>query len=127
MAGYVSPRLGIRFDPGKGADDLRIFGPDGTQFLTFTEWVEKSKAEQRRADAAEERVLEHARLAMVDRKCADDERQRADDERQCADDERQRADEARQRVDDQTRIAIAAHQLAERLAARLREFGIEPE
>ena len=56
MAGFVSPRLGIKFDPREGADNLVIFGPDGTPFLTFTEWVEKSKAEQRRADAAEERA-----------------------------------------------------------------------
>ena len=55
MAGFVSPRLGIRFDPGEGPDNLRIFGPDGSPFLTFTEWVEKSKAEQRRADAERRR------------------------------------------------------------------------
>ncbi len=41
------------------------------------------------------------------------ERQRADDEHQRADDERQRADDERQRAD--------------RLAARLRELGVEPE
>ena len=39
MAGFVSPRLRIRFDPGEGPDNLRIFGPDGSQFLTFAEWV----------------------------------------------------------------------------------------
>ena len=50
MAGYVSPRLGIRFDPGDGPDNLRIFGPDGARFLTFDELGEKSKAEERRAD-----------------------------------------------------------------------------
>jgi hypothetical protein len=59
---------------------------------SFTEWVGKSKAEQRRADAAEERALEQARLATAARRLADEE-----------------------------------HQRAERLAARLRELGIEPE
>ena len=99
MAGFVSPRLGIRFEPGKGTDNLRIFGPDGTRFLTFTEWVEKSKADDRRAeaerqraDAAEIRVKEQTQFALA---------------------ESQRADEERQR--------------AERLAARLRELGNEPE
>ena len=29
MAGFVSPRLGIRFEPGEGSDNLKIFGPDG--------------------------------------------------------------------------------------------------
>jgi Uma2 family endonuclease len=92
MAGFVSPRLGIRFDPGEGPDNLRIFGPDGSRFLTFAEWVEKAKADERRADAEHER--------------AEQARQRADEERQRADEERQRA---------------------ERLAARLRELGVEPE
>jgi Uma2 family endonuclease len=85
MAGFASPRLGIRFDPGEGADNLRIYGPDGTKFLTFAEWVEKADAERRYAEA---------------------ERQRADEECQRADEECQRA---------------------ERLAAKLRELGIEPE
>jgi Uma2 family endonuclease len=78
MAGFVSPRLLVRFEPGPGADNLTILGPDGTPFLSFTEWVEKAKADERRAQAAELRA-------------------KATDER------------------------------AERLAAQLRELGIEPE
>jgi Uma2 family endonuclease len=39
MAGWVSPRLGIRFVPGggEGADELTIYRPDGEKFLTFVE------------------------------------------------------------------------------------------
>jgi Uma2 family endonuclease len=85
MAGHVSPRLGIRFDPGEGPDNLRIFGPDGARFLTFDELAQKSKAEELRAE------------------------------------------EEHQRAEEQTRIAEAADQRAERLAARLRELGVEPE
>jgi Uma2 family endonuclease len=48
----------------------------------------------------------------AEHKRADDERKRADDERKRADDERKRADDERQRAD--------------RLAARLRELGVEP-
>jgi Uma2 family endonuclease len=92
MANFVSPRLGIRFDPGPGPDNLRIFGPDGARFLTFAEWVEKSKTDQRRADAAVERAEEQTQLAAIERQRADDERKRA-----------------------------------ERLAARLREQGIDPD
>jgi Uma2 family endonuclease len=113
MVGFVSPRLRIRFDPGKGPDNLTILGPDGERFLTFTEWVEKSKAEQRRADAAEARADEQSRFALADRQRADQERQRADQERQRADQERQRA--------------FAEAERAERLAAQLRELGHEPE
>ncbi len=104
MAGYVSPRLGIRFDPGKGPDNLRIFRPDGERFVMFDELDEKLRAEERRADKERQRADEQARVA-------DEERQRAEQEARIATAERQRADEARQR--------------AERLATRLRELGIE--
>jgi Uma2 family endonuclease len=36
LEGWVSPRLGIRFQPA--LDTLRIFYPDGKPFLTFVEW-----------------------------------------------------------------------------------------
>ncbi len=78
MAGFVSPRLKIRFEPGKGPDSLVIFGPDGRKFLTYAELVQKCQNLERIAQA-----------------------------------ECQRADEERRR--------------AERMAARLRELGIEPD
>jgi Uma2 family endonuclease len=90
--GFESPRLRIRFEPGEGPDNLKIFGPDGELF-------------QRLSAVAEERDTA--------KKHAETERQRADTERQRADTERQRADTADQRAD--------------RLAARLRDLGIEPD
>ena len=50
MAGFVSPRLGIIFDPGEGPDNLRISRPDGMPFLKASESIEKSEIERRRAD-----------------------------------------------------------------------------
>jgi Uma2 family endonuclease len=85
MAGHVSPRLGILFDPGEGLDNLRIFHPDGTRFLSYDEQAQKSEFEERRADK------EHLR------------------------------------AEEQGRVAAAERQRAERLAARLRELGIEPD
>jgi Uma2 family endonuclease len=35
MAGWTSPRLGVRFDLSEG--DLTLFGPDDRPFITFTE------------------------------------------------------------------------------------------
>jgi Uma2 family endonuclease len=99
MAGFISPRLGIKFDPGVGTDNLRIYRPDGTRFLSFVELFEKSEADQRRAEDERRRADKQARLATA--------------ERQRADKERQRAGELLDR--------------AERLAARLRELGIEPD
>ncbi len=76
MNGWVSPRLGIRFD--LSGPELVIHGPDGRRFLTYVELAQTR-------DEAE------AQLAEVERQ-RDAERDRA-----------------------------------ERLAARLRELGIEPD
>ncbi|APW58847.1 Uma2 family endonuclease [Paludisphaera borealis] len=70
MQGYVSPRLGVRFEPGEGSDNLKIYEPDGTPFKTFQEVRDDADAANERADAANHR--------------ADAERQRADAERQRA-------------------------------------------
>lgn len=63
MQGYVSPRLGVRFEPGDGPDNLRIYGPDGTLFNTYQEIRveadaanQRAEAERQRADAAEQRA-----------------------------------------------------------------------
>ncbi len=45
MAGFVSPRLGIRFEPGPGPDNLTIIHPDGARFLTFHELRKQRDAE----------------------------------------------------------------------------------
>jgi hypothetical protein len=43
MNGYSSPRLGVRFEPGEGSDNLKIIGLDGAPFLSY---VESSRAEK---------------------------------------------------------------------------------
>ena len=52
MSGHVSPRLGIRFEPGEGTDSLRIIGPDGKPFFTHQEMDEQAEAEQPRRPIA---------------------------------------------------------------------------
>lgn len=47
MVGFVSPLLGIRFEPADGPDNLRIFNPDGTQFLTYSELIDQLKNTER--------------------------------------------------------------------------------
>jgi Uma2 family endonuclease len=106
MSGWTSPRLGIRFEPGDGPDNLAIIRPDGQRFLTFVELSQRAESAEELADAERQRADEQARLA-------DAERQRADEQARLADAERQRADEQAQ--------------VAARLAARLRELGIDPD
>jgi hypothetical protein len=64
---WVSPRLGIRFDL---TDELKIYRPDGTQFLSYSEINQ---------------LLEQ-------------EKQRAENERQRAENERQRAEQVNQQL-----------------------------
>jgi Uma2 family endonuclease len=65
MAGYQSSRLKIRFEPGEGPDNLKIIGPDGEPFLTYTELVKERNADRliaeeqtRRADRLAARLRE---------------------------------------------------------------------
>lgn len=71
MMGWVSPRLGIRFELSEG--ELVIYRPDGERFATYVELAQR--AEQERQEKA---------LAQ----------QQAEQERQRAEQERQRAEQA---------------------------------
>jgi Uma2 family endonuclease len=64
MAGFISPRLRIRFEPGEGPDNLVIVRPDGGRFLTYIQLMEQFEAERQRLE--------------VERQRAEAERQRAD-------------------------------------------------
>ncbi len=102
MAGWVSPRLGIRFD-WQPRTELTIYRPDGQRFLSSVELSqrveqERFRAEQARLLAEEERFrAEQAQLqAEQERRRAEDERLRAEDERLRAEQERSRAEQAEQ-------------------------------
>jgi Uma2 family endonuclease len=93
---WTSPRLGISF--ALQPQDLIIYRPDGQQFLGFVDLDRlRQQAEQGRQQAEQER-------------------QQAEQERQQAE---QRADAANQRAD-------RAEENAAKLAAKLRELGIDP-
>ena len=71
MAGFVSPLLQIRFEPGEGPDNLRILDSQGVPFATYLELVDQREAERMRADEA-------TRLAQEEAERADAERLRAE-------------------------------------------------
>lgn len=54
MRGWVSPRLGIRFD--LNGMDLVLYRPDGEQFKSYTQLMQERDAERSGRLAAEERV-----------------------------------------------------------------------
>jgi Uma2 family endonuclease len=57
-SGWVSPKLGIRFEVG---DDLTIFRPDGRPFFTFREEVRRSDEFERQAEQERLRAEESER------------------------------------------------------------------
>ena len=63
MNGHISPKLAIRFEPGEGPDNLKIFAPDGRRFLTYVELFEEREAERQRADAEQRRADAEQRRA----------------------------------------------------------------
>jgi hypothetical protein len=109
MKGYVSPRLGIRFEPGEGPDNLRIYAPDGSRFKTYQEIQDEADAAKRSAAAAE--------------RAADAARQAADTAERAVAAAKQAVDIADRRADAANQRAEAERLRAERLAARLRELG----
>jgi Uma2 family endonuclease len=52
MRGFVSPRLGIRFEPLEGQDNLTILGRHGQPFLTPQEMSQRRAEAERRAENA---------------------------------------------------------------------------
>jgi Uma2 family endonuclease len=111
MQGWISPLLKIRFEIKE--DDLYIFGPDGGRFLSplelrrlFDSEQEKSEAERRKALLAEQNAEAQRRKALLAEQNAEAQRRKTLLAEQNAEAQRLRA---------------------ERLAARLRELGIEAE
>lgn len=100
LGGWVSPRLGIRFEPGE--ETLAVYGPQGDRFLSTIDREklrqQERQQEQQRAMAAEQR----ASLAE------------------------QEATAAAQRAIAAEEQALAEAQRADRLAAKLRELGLDP-
>ena len=54
MAGWVSPRLGIRFELSDG--ELQIYRPDGQRFLTYEELAQQQEQQRQRAEQAESQL-----------------------------------------------------------------------
>jgi Uma2 family endonuclease len=109
-SGWVSPRLGIRFEL---AEDMTIYAPDGRPFLDYAEVA-------RERDESERQANEERRLRAESERKADEERHRADEERRLRVESERKADEERRR-------RLESNERAERLAARLRELGIDPD
>lgn len=56
MSGWISPRLGIRFELEQG--NLQLYHPDGERFASFVEIIEQRKLEKRAREQAEREKIQ---------------------------------------------------------------------
>jgi Uma2 family endonuclease len=117
MAGWISPRLGVRFElVGK---ELELYRPDGRKFASFLELAAQREQEQREKEQARRAAAREKKRAARQQQRAEQENQRAEREKKRAGRQKQRAEQEKQRADEQAR-------LVEELRARLRALGEEP-
>ena len=102
MRGWISPLLKIRFE--LSTNDLDIYCPDGYRFVSMSESYRMAKANDQRTDAQRMRAEAAIRRTEAARK---------------------KAEAAHQRAEAAIRMAEAERQEKERLAARLRELGVD--
>jgi Uma2 family endonuclease len=54
MTGWISPRLGVRFDLKEG--ELELYYPDGRKFASYLELVEQAEQARQQAEQAQDRA-----------------------------------------------------------------------
>ena len=59
MEGWISPRLGSRFETGKGS--LELYRPDGQRFETYVETSKRAEQERQRAEQEAKRAEQEAK------------------------------------------------------------------
>jgi Uma2 family endonuclease len=145
MAGWISPRLGVRFElVGK---ELALYRPDGRKFATFLELAAQRVQEERQKEEAQQTAAREKKRAQRQKQQAERQRQRAEQESQRAEQEKQRAEQEKQRAEQSEQRAEQERQrterqkrraeqekrradeqarLVEELRARLRALGEEP-
>ncbi|MBV8488368.1 MAG: Uma2 family endonuclease [Planctomycetaceae bacterium] len=130
--GYTSPRLGVTFLPGEGPDNLKLIAPNGRPLETYAELYESREAQEQRAWASTRRARAAAKRAQAEKKRAEAERKRAEAERKRAEAADKRIEAAVEQIEASAKRmqaaeerAQTAEERAERLAAKLRELGVE--
>jgi len=128
VVGFVSPRMGLRFQPDEYP--MGIYRPDGERFRPIEEvFLEEAEARhqaerERQARAEAQRQAEQERQARAEaQRQAERERQaRAEAQRQ-AEQERQARAEAQRQAEEARRLAEEQARLIAELQARLRQVG----
>lgn len=75
MSGWVSPRLGIRFEM---KDELELFRPDGRPFFSFAEINQQLEEISQSLDQERQQLIQERERSEQERERAEQERERAD-------------------------------------------------
>jgi hypothetical protein len=131
--GWTSPRLGVTFDAPRRKEALVILRPDGRPFRTFGELAKDEETARRIARAERRRRRVAERLADSEQRLREEADLRAESEQRLREEADLRAEsERRLREEADLRAAGLTEQVetergrAERLAAMLREMGVDP-
>ena len=95
MNGWISPRLGIRFEMTEGS--LELYRPNGQRFLTSVELEERAIAAEEQAQQAQAEKEQ----AQVEKEQAQAEKEQAQEEKQQAQAEKEQAQEEKQQLQEQ--------------------------
>jgi Uma2 family endonuclease len=131
IEGWVSPRLGIRFEPGEHpGDEWRVYGPDGRVFVSYVEVIEqrnqaewqakrewlraeqerfqREQAEQRASQAAEQAEEERLQRTQAEQQIEQERLQRTQAEQQIEQErlQREKAEERASQAAEQVRQAV---------------------
>ena len=118
LQGWVSPRLGIRFE--MTTTGLQIYRPEGKPFISFLELEQERQAAETRAEMAQQE-------AEVARQAAQTAQQEAEVARQAVQGFQQAIQEANQVAQTAMDLLEQERVRSQALADRLRELGIEPD
>jgi Uma2 family endonuclease len=100
MAGFVSPRLGVRFKLGKAPNRLKIIRPDGEPFYPYRDLYRLTQIERLHAAAARHRTDAERHRADAKRHRDEEFRCLADDFERLNEDYERRAPEDSQRIEE---------------------------
>jgi Uma2 family endonuclease len=124
LDGWFSPRLGIRFD--LTGNELVILRPDGQRFLTFVELATEQEKDQERAKKAQNDAMQAQERAKKAQDDAMQAQERAKQAQEHAKQAQEHAKQAQEHADRERLQREEAQAKAARLAARLRELGVDP-
>jgi Uma2 family endonuclease len=119
--GFVSPRMGIRFD--LSGPEMVVYDPQGQPFRPLSEEKTDRLAAEQRTEQEKQRAEQEKQRAEQEKQRAEQEKQRAEQQTQRAEQEKQRAEQQTQRAEQEKQRAEQEKQRAEQQTQRSARLG----